>query len=1277
MTATPADLLATIRKQSAGADFDAWYAVYSKAHGTSPDPDDPQHEYDYRAFYDKYKPPVGYVGDPQADHKTEQFPQGEPRLTDEFKTEPHEGSPDAVTPADLLAEIRGQAPATGEGDALQAQAPQEPRRLPLRTSGGLIDLIKPFPSIDVPEGRSRVGAFRRGIPVPSPTERAAAGELETARRRGYGPEIEQALVAEAGGPEADERRRERQAAGLDWQAAVREEVVEEEALQREAFRRLSTGETPRQALLKGASEALYLAMLFPQTWGSVGSIGAGSRLGPWGRAVAEGALGGGTEVVAGLAAEEPLEDVLKRGAVTAGIIGAIPGAGPALREARAGLQILAKPIIPRIPRSLVAAGERARAAVGRVPVAETAVAGLQVARGIPATAGARQRVRAARLRDRTQDIRERAVIAEDRAAIDAATVGRESDDAITRMARAETPEDLRRGARKAAFNRTRDELDDFAQRLFDEPADAMQNTYRGWQDEAHARWLALRQEERLLRTRQRQATLAVARAEGLPAPGRVRRARRTPDEQARLSAARAESKQWRDRLGTVREAQREVAWARDLKQARRRFPDDPELLATVDREKRRVQNALWAEAEARWSPETVAELTDVYRRVVPRENAMGKLLLDAALMDSRTAARWHDVHLRRVVPFFRGGNLDEMLEFLRTHGPEHLGQLEARIIQKKRLTGVGRGPLSIPSAVRAPRKLTTPEVPEFLGTELVTFGQRVTTGERLASQSAIRATGLRQIAQGMSISEEQFYALSALGRSKYVPVSSGSKTLGELAGRFVEMPVFKVLQDWERSATTGERLISGFKAMKVVLSPAVWAHNIITNKVSGMLEYGVAFVNPKNAVTAIRELAADTGLWRQHRDTYPLGASLWARAELRQGLRSIAKETTWAKMLNGLREWTLRKPSQAYGAVELIEKWTGARLDIAAGRAGGAARAFARADRTFINYGRMPEFIMAARRSPLGTPFVSFVWGISTRTIPHWARRHPGKLWTFFRAPHAITDATASRDRVELEKALMPEWMTPDLMVRIGADPRDGAGLWIDLSRLTPFADVARTSVLALHEFLEDLRSGGPGVGLDAIKDFATGIASPIYRVPHDIAMVFEGKFPTVSGYRDLEDTTPAGKARAIAGIIGKTAAPGFAVDFYRVMTAKEPAIRIGPDGKVRIEEYRRGKFLEAVRAAGIPVIRVRPDLGFARAMGRWGDVIEGARKAELFAKTPTQKRYWSLVRTRAERRMNKLIEYYGAAESLADMEPLPLDASEFGLLEDQEEEATAAEASP
>lgn len=155
------DMATALLERTTG--FDAWYAAYAEAHGTSPDPDDPQHEYDYRAFYDKYKPSVGYIG-AVTEHKTARFPKGEPRLTDEFKTTPHDGSPrgEGERDSDRLArELLATLP-TGEErvSALEARTERERRMTPRQLAERERRHAEAVVTDDIPPGDPRRAAER-------------------------------------------------------------------------------------------------------------------------------------------------------------------------------------------------------------------------------------------------------------------------------------------------------------------------------------------------------------------------------------------------------------------------------------------------------------------------------------------------------------------------------------------------------------------------------------------------------------------------------------------------------------------------------------------------------------------------------------------------------------------------------------------------------------------------------------------------------------------------------------------------------------------------------------------------------------------------------------------------------------------------------------------------------------------------------------------------------------------------------------------------------------
>lgn len=726
----------------------------------------------------------------------------------------------------------------------------------------------------------------------------------------------------------------------------------------------------------------------------------------------------------------------------------------------------------------------------------------------------------------------------------------------------------------------------------------------------------------------------------------------------RPEEAIAQHQRIQEQMRAVNQELRSLAWAspRVSKAGRARvFP--PEAKEVAELTKGEAVERVWAEAEQKgWHPRAVRMLRQVSDDIGEAEDLLGRELVETGLLSAESAERWRGVHLRRVVPFYRGASLEDMIRWLEQHKPEdlpHLAQLEARKRQAERLRGLGRAPTRIPSAIWQPRRILEPELPEYLGAQRVPFLERHAAGTMLAARSAAEARALRQLAREFSVSPETYMQLvrdSPQVARRYIRLEQ-TRSLGELSGRYVERPVYNLLTNWQHLPSQGERLMALWKTFKVPLSPAASMHNLFCNKLMGAIEYGVGPFLPGNYRTTLRELHRGEGLWAQGRDLYPLGAGLWARSEVAAALGDYYAAGTLPKLYQAFIRGTLRKGTAAYGAMELLDKWACARWDHLV-RGTPLVEAMRKADYTLINYARQPSWIIRARRGLFGLPFMTYPYNIARNLLPHWAKRHPGKLWAMYRAPGIISAIPAQRDedqlrRVELEKALMPEWYAPDMMIRLPWPDRDGAALWFDLARFLPFSDVIEASYTSFREALEDLRRGGVGPELVNVLDVPVSLVAPTWQTFADLTAIAGGQRPGRYGYRELEEGGAPGKLKTAAIYVARTVLPGAVYDAIAAATAKGPTER---------QPWARHRVLETIRALGFPIVRVRPDLDYDRAVDRLDGLISRAALAEQEA-SPRWQGYWRRIQESAEKRLETLMEY--PAPEYGDFGELPYDWEE------------------
>ena len=151
---------------------------------------------------------------------------------------------------------------------------------------------------------------------------------------------------------------------------------------------------------------------------------------------------------------------------------------------------------------------------------------------------------------------------------------------------------------------------------------------------------------------------------------------------------------------------------------------------------------------------------------------------------------------------------------------------------------------------------------------------------------------------------------------------------------------------------------------------------------------------------------------------------------------------------------------------------------------------------------------------------------------------------------------------------------------------------------------------------------------------------SPAYTLFSDLKQISQGNRPTMYGYRKLEDPGIAAKLLAMGGRVGQDIAPGLLVDLVRIAKA---------DGPTMEEPWNRSKELEAIRAAGVPIVRIRPDLDYFRALEQTGNGLKMAMEHSITAKSRLDRWYWDRIAKRAQTRLDELMRL-GPPPSGADL---------------------------
>ena len=331
--------------------------------------------------------------------------------------------------------------------------------------------------------------------------------------------------------------------------------------------------------------------------------------------------------------------------------------------------------------------------------------------------------------------------------------------------------------------------------------------------------------------------------------------------------------------------------------------------------------------------------------------------------------------------------------------------------------------------------------------------------------------------------------LLALGLNpkEFTPMPESPK-LGQLSGAFVNKYIAEDLNKIIRPKTEWQKvssgLISEWKWNKVVANPATHGRNIMSNFILSYL----GGMNPLRVDLygkALREVVKDGPIYRQAKQAGLGGGATFTQGEL-GGLLDTWNATSGGPMerfskmgelaRSGKYSAAMReaRPSQTKAGRALSNIYQGeeqwfklAKYMDSRGKGMSPKEAVADAQKWLFDYSEVPKFVEWARRSPFGSPFLTFTWK-ALPVIAESAVKQPWRIGALAYTLNSIADYGQSKlqmtesERKQVE-AILPERMkaslaqlTPKSMLLPYRD-KYGQLQYLDLTYILPWGDIGES----------------------------------------------------------------------------------------------------------------------------------------------------------------------------------------------------------------------------
>ncbi len=282
--------------------------------------------------------------------------------------------------------------------------------------------------------------------------------------------------------------------------------------------------------------------------------------------------------------------------------------------------------------------------------------------------------------------------------------------------------------------------------------------------------------------------------------------------------------------------------------------------------------------------------------------------------------------------------------------------------------------------------------------------------------------------------------------------SVGKEKLGELSGKWVPEHIYKMVQEVANPAknTLENKIVANFKFAKVLLNPAAWARNAMSNTILNWWKLGIGPWRADLYAEATKEVFMG-GKWADEARTvgFDLKNAGFINSELNALLDSPEALGLGSKVGNKIA--TFKKIiGEGYQKEENIAKlaaFIGQRQ-----RGFNIEESWKAAESATFNYSQVTPFVRKLRSSIWGFPFITF----ATKATPvavETALKHPGRISVFGKIKNAIENA-ANIKETAAERASEPAYVKDGFYIKIPIKDAQGRSAYFDLTYILPFGDL-------------------------------------------------------------------------------------------------------------------------------------------------------------------------------------------------------------------------------
>ena len=285
-----------------------------------------------------------------------------------------------------------------------------------------------------------------------------------------------------------------------------------------------------------------------------------------------------------------------------------------------------------------------------------------------------------------------------------------------------------------------------------------------------------------------------------------------------------------------------------------------------------------------------------------------------------------------------------------------------------------------------------------------------------------------------------------------------TKSLGELAGKYVPDHMAAYLNDLVKAPTTGlaeleRKIVGNFKFFKVVMNPATHARNIISNRVLNWWKLGMNPLDPrtiKAEMTALKEISKGKGKWINEATPHGYNLDTFAAAELKH-LLDTPEMAAGMKKYSGKWKSIQKKLGDIYQGEENHAKLTAFIYQRTVKKLK-PEDAWLAAESATFNYAQVTPFIPKVRESIFGMPFITFTYKATPLAIET-ALKHPQRIGAIGKIKKGIENLS-DLEETERERATEPPWVKDGFFIKLPMKDSEGRSAYFDLTYILPFGDL-------------------------------------------------------------------------------------------------------------------------------------------------------------------------------------------------------------------------------